>query len=114
MSTCPTLLSTLPGSQEISVKTVGQRGTMATACASKQSYEAFHWPARPPIRPSIFLGHGPADPGNRFRGLCPHLLSRRSVPRAAAQSDHSPASGGIFLLASLTSDANVAGLRRPR
>src|SRR6202171_2005409 len=33
MSTCPTLLSTPPGSQEISVKTVGKRGTMATAVA---------------------------------------------------------------------------------
>src|SRR5258708_4280410 len=53
MSTCPTLLSTLPGSQEISVKTLGQRGTMATAIAHPSN----------PTKPSIGL------PGRRYDHL---------------------------------------------
>src|SRR5258706_4498843 len=53
MSTCPTLLSTLPGSQEISVKTLGQRGTMATAVAHPSN----------PAKPSIGL------PGCRYDHL---------------------------------------------
>src|SRR5467141_3296678 len=53
MSTCPTLLSTFPGSQEISVKTLGQRGTMATAIAHPSN----------PTKPSIGL------PGRRYDHL---------------------------------------------
>src|SRR5712671_4977973 len=53
MSPCPTLLSTPPGSQEISVKTVGQRGTMATAIAHPSN----------PTKPSIGL------PGRRYDHL---------------------------------------------
>src|SRR6267143_1860649 len=53
MSPCTTLLSTPPGSQEISVKTLGQRGTMATAVAHPSN----------PAKPSIGL------PGRRYDHL---------------------------------------------
>src|SRR5712671_822564 len=53
MSTCPTLVSTPPGLQEISVKTFGQRGTMATAVARPSNR----------TRPSIGL------PGRRYDHL---------------------------------------------
>src|SRR5216683_2376717 len=53
MSTCFTLLSNLPGLPEISVKTVGQRGTMATAVAHASN----------PAKPSVGL------PGRRYDHL---------------------------------------------
>src|SRR5712664_1482519 len=52
-STCPTLVSTPPGLQEISVKTFGQRGTMATAVAHPGN----------PAKPSVGL------PGRRYDHL---------------------------------------------
>jgi hypothetical protein len=105
----PTMTVTPSGTRAIRTA----RGNYGHGCGIPPDGCSHCKPARPPFRSRVLYEHGAGHAGDGLRRFCPHLLSCRTLPGAAAQPNHSYTRRGVFLLDSVARRSNFAGLRRP-